>query len=127
MANDDVVICHCYSKISRRDCAFHVCTGVLCLLLEPKSIDIQAAEISVPQNQIHIINGVQHVSLYLTRGKISVSSISTCKAKYLKELKMHGYVCERINMIWSLMNSLTKTRLSIVTNYTDANSIIGRA
>ena len=56
-----------------------------------------------------------------------MSRITACKAKYLKELKMYGYVCERINMIWSLMNSLTKTRLSIVTNYTDANSIIGRA
>ena len=33
------------------DCAFHVCMGVLFLLLDSKSIGIH--EIPVPQNQIH--------------------------------------------------------------------------
>ena len=35
------------------DCAFHVCMGVLHLLLDSKSIGIH--EIAVPQNQIHSV------------------------------------------------------------------------
>ena len=39
--------------MNRADCAFHVCTGVIRLLLESKSIGIH--EIPIPQNQFHSV------------------------------------------------------------------------
>ena len=39
--------------MNRADCAFHVCMGVIRLLLESKSIGIH--EIPVPQNQIYSV------------------------------------------------------------------------
>ena len=45
--------CTGIQQMNRADCAFHVCMGVIRLLLESKSIGIH--EIPVPQNQIHSV------------------------------------------------------------------------